>query len=91
MAADDAEKVSGSTNAHECRPDTAIPSEIEPERGDIKVLVDSSVPSNVKTTADGSTVLIPQPSGIAQSHSCTDFVLEPFADNALWQMTRTIL
>ncbi|KAB2577920.1 putative MFS-type transporter [Lasiodiplodia theobromae] len=62
MAAVDAEKVSGSTNAHECRPGTAIPSEIEPESGDIKVLVDSSVPSNVKTTADGSTVLIPQPS-----------------------------
>ncbi|OJD35361.1 mfs transporter [Diplodia corticola] len=62
MAINDVEKVSRSTTAHELRECEATPAEPEPGSGDIKVLADSSLSGNVKTTADGNIVLIPQPS-----------------------------
>ncbi|KAL0264883.1 hypothetical protein SLS55_000836 [Diplodia seriata] len=62
MAPADVEKAGESTSARELREGAVAPPGTESGSGDIKVLADSSVSANVKTTADGNIVLIPQPS-----------------------------
>ncbi|KAL1634654.1 hypothetical protein SLS58_010597 [Diplodia intermedia] len=62
MAPADVEKAAESTSARELRDGAVAPPGTESGSGDIKVMADSSVSANVKTTADGNIVLIPQPS-----------------------------